>query len=75
MIRGLCNEGRLNQAYRRHRADKDKISQYRWTRYAFHNIIYDNEDFALWKQEVQLELQEIYDRTRDKFICDILVLT
>lgn len=40
-----------------------------------HNIIYDNEDFALWKQEVQLELQEIYDRTNDQFIWDILVLT
>lgn len=40
-----------------------------------HNIIYNNEDFALWKQEVQLELQEIYDRTGDQFIRDILVLT
>lgn len=40
-----------------------------------HNIIYDNEDFALWKQEVQLELQDIYDRTNDQFIWNILVLT
>ena len=37
-----------------------------------HNIIYDDVDFALWKREVQLELQEIYDRTSDQFIRDIL---
>lgn len=40
-----------------------------------HNIIYDDPDFALWKQEVQLELQEIYDRANDQFIWDTLVLT
>ena len=39
-----------------------------------HNVIYDNADFTLWKREVQLELQEIYDRTSDRFIWDILVL-
>lgn len=39
-----------------------------------HNVIYDNADFTLWKREVQLELQEIYDRTSDQFIWDILVL-
>lgn len=33
-----------------------------------HNIVYDDADFALWKREVQLELQEIYDRTSDRFI-------
>lgn len=40
-----------------------------------HNIIYDDADFALWKREVQLKLQDIYDRTSDQFIWDILVLT
>lgn len=39
-----------------------------------YNIIYDDADFALWKREVQLELQEIYDRTSNQFIWDILVL-
>lgn len=40
-----------------------------------YNIIYDDTDFALWKREVQLGLQEIFDRTRDQYIWDILVLT
>ena len=39
-----------------------------------YNIIYDDLDFALWKREVQLELQGIYDRTSDQFVWDILVL-
>ena len=33
-----------------------------------HNVIYDNADFTLWKREVQLELQEIYDRTKRYWI-------
>ncbi|MBU3199497.1 toll/interleukin-1 receptor domain-containing protein [Clostridium estertheticum] len=37
------------------------------------NIIYDNSEFSVWKQEVQLELQEVYDRTKDKFIWDTLI--
>ena len=39
-----------------------------------HNIIYDDSEFSLWKQEVQLELQEIFDRTHDQFIWDILII-
>ncbi|WP_010237350.1 hypothetical protein [Clostridium arbusti] len=35
--------------------------------------IYDTSAFSTWKQEVQLELQEVYDRTKDKFIWDTLV--
>lgn len=39
-----------------------------------HNIICDDSEFSLWKQEVQLELQEIFDRTHDQFIWDILII-
>lgn len=38
------------------------------------NTIYDNEKFLRWKQEVHFELQEIYDRTKDKYIWNVLVL-
>jgi len=37
------------------------------------NTIYDTSGFSAWKQEVQLELQDVYDRTKDKFIWDTLV--
>ncbi|BCZ46796.1 hypothetical protein psyc5s11_28630 [Clostridium gelidum] len=37
------------------------------------NIIYDTFTFADWKQEVQLELQDIYDQTKDNFIWDTLI--
>lgn len=37
------------------------------------NIIYDTADFATWKQEVQLELQDIFDRKNDKFVWNTLV--
>lgn len=37
------------------------------------NAIYDTSVFSAWKQEVQLELQAIYDRTQDKFIWNTLV--
>lgn len=37
------------------------------------NIIYDTPVFLEWKQEIQFELQDIYDRTNDKFIWDTLV--
>lgn len=36
-------------------------------------VIYDTSEFSTWKQEVQLELQDIHDRTKDKFIWDTLV--
>lgn len=36
--------------------------------------IHDNPEFSAWKQEVQLELQDIYDRTRDKYIWNTLVI-
>ena len=38
------------------------------------NVIHDNPEFSAWKQEVQFELQDIYDRTRDKFIWNALVI-
>lgn len=38
------------------------------------NVIHDNPEFSAWKQEVQLELQDIYDRTRDKYIWNTLVI-
>lgn len=38
------------------------------------NVIYDTPEFANWKQELQLLLQDIYDRTKDKFIWGILVI-
>lgn len=37
------------------------------------NKIYDNAEFSIWKQEIQLELEGIHDRTKDKFIWDTLV--
>jgi len=37
------------------------------------NAIYDTSVFSTWKQEVQFELQDIYDRTKDKFIWNALV--
>lgn len=37
------------------------------------NIIYDTSEFSTWKQELQFELQDIYDRTKDKFIWNTLV--
>ena len=36
------------------------------------NVVHDNPEFSVWKQEVQFELQDIYDRTRDKFIWNTL---
>jgi hypothetical protein len=38
------------------------------------NIIYDRLEFVEWKQEIQLELQDIYDRTNDQFIWRTLIL-
>lgn len=35
--------------------------------------IYDNAEFCAWKQELQLELEDIHERTRDKFIWSTLV--
>lgn len=37
------------------------------------NTIYDTSVFSAWKQEVQLELQDVYDRTKDNFIWNTLV--
>ena len=37
------------------------------------NAIYNTSEFSSWKQEVQFELQDIYDRTKDKFIWNTLV--
>jgi len=37
------------------------------------NAIYNTSVFSTWKQEVQFELQDIYDRTKDKFIWNALV--
>jgi len=37
------------------------------------NVIYNKPEFSLWKQELQLELQHIYDTTKDMFIHNILV--
>lgn len=36
-------------------------------------MIYDIPEFVNWKQEVQLELQDIFDRTNDSYIWDALV--
>ena len=36
------------------------------------DCIYSNPDFQNWKNEVQLELQDIEDRTNNKFIADTL---
>lgn len=38
------------------------------------NVIYDKAEFSAWKQEVQLELQNIHDRTGDNFIWSTLIL-
>lgn len=38
------------------------------------NTIYDTSVFSTWKQEVQLELQDVYDRTNDNFIWSTLVI-
>ena len=37
------------------------------------NAIYNKPEFSLWKQELQLELQHLYDETKDMFIHNILV--
>jgi len=37
------------------------------------NVIYNKPEFSLWKQELQLELQHLYDKTKDMFIHNILV--
>ncbi len=37
-------------------------------------VISDNPDFMKWKGRVQFELQSIYDRTKDNFISDTLVI-
>ena len=37
------------------------------------NEIYNKPEFSLWKQELQFELQQLYDETKDKFIYNILV--
>lgn len=36
-------------------------------------VIRDDEKFVVWRQELQLELQNIYDSTQDQFIWDTLV--
>lgn len=38
------------------------------------NVVHDNPEFSAWKQEVQFELQDIYDRTKDKFIWNTLII-
>lgn len=38
------------------------------------NIVYDTSDFCNWSQELQLELQQIFDRTKDNFIWSLLVI-
>jgi len=38
------------------------------------NEIYDKAEFSAWKQEIQLELEDIHDRTHDKFIWSTLTL-
>ncbi len=38
------------------------------------NVVHDNPEFSAWKQEVQFELQDIYDRTKDTFIWSILTI-
>lgn len=35
-------------------------------------FIYDNPDFIEWKEAVEFELQQIYDRTRDTYIWNII---
>jgi predicted transcriptional regulator len=36
------------------------------------NVIYDRPEFSRWKQELQLELQGLQDRTKDQFIYNTL---
>lgn len=38
------------------------------------NIIYDVPEFSKWKQEIQLELQDIFDRISDNFILNTLTI-
>lgn len=38
------------------------------------NEIYDKAEFSAWKQEIQLELEDIHARTHDKFIWSTLTL-
>lgn len=38
-------------------------------------FIYDNLDFIAWKEEVKFELQEIYSRTNDTYIWNIINAT
>lgn len=38
------------------------------------NVIYNMPEFSLWKQEVQLELQSLYDESKEKFIHSIIVI-
>lgn len=35
-------------------------------------VIYDIQDFRVWVQELKLELQMVYDTTKNKFIWDTL---
>ena len=35
-------------------------------------FIYDDPEFITWKEEIKFELQEIYDRTRDTYIGNII---
>ena len=35
-------------------------------------IIYDKQEFQIWLCEIKCELQEIYDRTRNKFVWDVI---
>jgi len=51
---GYVDEGRFNKTYR-----KAKFHCTGGGGMPIHNIIYDNADFALWKHEVQIELQDI----------------
>ncbi len=36
------------------------------------NVIYDRTEFLIWRQELLLELQGVYDRTKDHFIHDTI---
>lgn len=38
------------------------------------NVIYDIPEFSVWEKMLQLELQDIHDRTKDQFIWNTLVL-
>ena len=38
------------------------------------NIISDKAEFSTWKREIQYELEEIHERTHNKFIWDTLVI-